>query len=689
MGDSSRRVPARRLRSNRLVPGVVYEWTPGGDEPMDPVIDPEVVAKPPGLTSLRAGAQVIAGYRLVERIGEGCTGEVWRATGPGGVAVALKFIRTGRHGAAQELRSLELMFDVRHANLVTIFGIWERDDWTAIGMDLADGSLLDRFEAAFAAGRPGLDFAELTHLLRQAAWGIDFLNEPRPTPLGFESEALAHRDIKPQNLLLVGGSVKVGDFGLVKPLTDDPGLSPWPEPEGIESLVTAYTSPEVRRGGLSSRSDQYSLAATYCQLRGGRVPGTSITALRSARQPAFDDCAELALLPSSERSTVARALATDPEQRWPSCTAFVEALIASAREEGPSPSAPVACPPAKRSRRVALAVLLMVSTLAAFALSWSGKSFPPLGAMAAHPDPVAVPAQSSLPSRQTKPESLVEETSIAGRLDSVEVSFPTSKVKTDSVVETASIVAVPSLDPPLLEPIIPAPTNSVAVPFADTLDNLVTIEALPVGTKEGTGLSGAEIQSGVKAWWDLTWGRFEARLIAARNAVEAWVEALPDLAPTPVPPIPVSPVSPAAQIATIVVRMPSSNAELIVRGEVGQGNAGEWSGPRRVVHSPPMTAARDYLIGTLWTDSLGRKMSRAQPLKVEPGGIYEVDLQSNNPTAAAVPRTSPPNPSASKPSTADAPKPVNEVNSKNRRGLLNRLPLPHFKPSERRGSRVR
>ncbi len=84
--------------------------------------------------------------------------------------------------------------------------------------------------------------------------------------------------------------------------------------------------------------------------------------------------------------------------------------------------------------------------------------------------------------------------------------------------------------------------------------------------------------------------------------------------------------------------MPSSKAELIVRGEVGRGNPDEWYGPRRVIHSPPITGTRDYLIGALWTDPSGRKTTRAQPLKVEPGGLYEVDLRSENPTAVEVPR---------------------------------------------------
>jgi serine/threonine-protein kinase len=283
------------------------------------------------------GGVPIPGFQLVRCLGKGGFGEVWQATGPGGFAIAMKFIRLGVPSSDVEVRSLEVMKKIRHPNLLGQFGAWEREGMLIIAMELADGNLQGRLAGAVAEGLPGVPAGELLEYMRDAARGIDYLNEPRPAD--GQPHGVQHRDIKPGNLLLVGGCVKVGDFGLAKLLNN-------PVHSNTGSMTVSYAAPECLNGTASPRSDQYSLAVSYCQLRGNRLPhrGTAIEIMAGHLLSAPD----LDMLPPAERPVVERALAKNPDDRWPSCRAFVHAL-AAAMGEAPGPVPP---PRARESGRV-------------------------------------------------------------------------------------------------------------------------------------------------------------------------------------------------------------------------------------------------------------------------------------------------------------------------------------------------
>ncbi len=217
-------------------------------------------ARPGGaaeILRLEVGAVPVPDYRLVQFLGRGGFGEVWKAVGPGGFAVALKFIALGADSGAAEERSAELLRsrDIRHPNLLGLFGSWRRHGLLILAMELADRTLMDRFSEARGQGLRGVPFAELREFLREAAKGLDHLH----------SIGVQHRDVKPQNLLLVGGGVKVADFGLAKVLEQTTASN-------TGSMTPAYAAPEFLKGRVSPHSDQYSLAVAYCQLRGGQLP---------------------------------------------------------------------------------------------------------------------------------------------------------------------------------------------------------------------------------------------------------------------------------------------------------------------------------------------------------------------------------------------------------------------------------
>jgi TolB-like protein len=182
--------------------------------------------------------------------------------------------------------------------------------------------------------------------LAEAAKGLDYLHEPRHPSGDGPPRGIQHRDIKPQNLLLSGGSVKVGDFGLARclehSLTSHTG-----------GMTAAYAAPEFFRGQTSSQSDQYSLAVTYCRLRGGRLPfegnAAELMAGHLSREP------DLSMLPPEERPAVARALAKEPGGRWPSCGELVNALRQAQPALAPagwtSSNSPQPQPRTRRARR--------------------------------------------------------------------------------------------------------------------------------------------------------------------------------------------------------------------------------------------------------------------------------------------------------------------------------------------------
>jgi serine/threonine protein kinase len=305
------------------------------------------------------GDEPIPGYRLVEQLGEGGSGEVWKARAPGGVEAALKFIRLSggdNRLGRKEFRSLRLMKRVRHANLVPIHAIWlvdssggireaspEAEKWLedtqrlsagdpaaqvrpallVIAMGLGDKSLKDRLDDCERSRERAIPVRELMKYMEGAAAGIDFLNA-RQHELGGELCSIHHGDIKPRNLLITGGAAQVCDFGLAR-LFDAHSTE--------RGFTLHYAAPETLQNQSPHRStDQYALAVSYCELRTGELP------FREPRNPAavmyahLHGALDFSKLPEAERRVIARATATSPGDRYESCSEMAEALSQVRRE---------------------------------------------------------------------------------------------------------------------------------------------------------------------------------------------------------------------------------------------------------------------------------------------------------------------------------------------------------------------
>lgn len=289
----------------------------------------------------RPGVEAVPGYKLIEMLGRGGFGEVWRAQGPGGVVLAVKIIdKVDDKAGRKEFRALKLIRNLRHPNLVSISGFWLRDadgnlldpesltdephdgathpSELIVAMDLGEMSLLDRLDECRKGIAPeakgGIPFEELVEYFDAAARAIDYLNVRHD---------IQHRDIKPQNILIVGGSAQVCDFGLASAVS-----SVRTSMGGAGSL--AYMAPEIYSSKRPSRAtDQYGLAIAYVELRTGRLPLSDTESYAVLDEAKRLGKLDLTWLDEPERKVIEKATQLNPEDRYPRCVDMVQALRAA------------------------------------------------------------------------------------------------------------------------------------------------------------------------------------------------------------------------------------------------------------------------------------------------------------------------------------------------------------------------
>ena len=203
------------------------------------------------------------GYRLIERLGRGGFGEVWKVEAPGGLLKAAKFVfgdldamDEESRPAEQEAKALERVKGIRHPYILSLEQFRVIDGQLIIVMELADRNLWDRFRECRGQGLQGIPRDELIRYMEETAEALDLMNN---------HYQIQHLDIKPQNLFLVFNHIKVADFGLAKML------------EGVRATVTGgvtpvYAAPETFEGWISRFSDQYSLAIVFQELLTGCRP---------------------------------------------------------------------------------------------------------------------------------------------------------------------------------------------------------------------------------------------------------------------------------------------------------------------------------------------------------------------------------------------------------------------------------
>ena len=318
----------------------------------------------PAVDSLRSPAEqvtpggLIGRYIVIRMLGAGGMGVVLAAYDPKldrKVALKLLNARSGNleQARARLQREAQALARLDHPNVVGVYDVEQHGEQLFVSMELIAGQTLREWLRADAHPRP---WREVLARFVDAGRGLATAHEA----------GLVHRDFKPENVMLGDdGRVRVMDFGLAT-LTPTASGGPYCADAPAESLTQtgaavgtpAYMPPEQLEGRRTdARGDQFSFCVSLYEALYGRRPFSARSIgelLRAFARGQIDEPPSPTKVPPWLRRAVVRGLATDPNERWPSMTALLDALT-----DDPSP---------RRRRRGMAALGLTLAAGGAWAL---------------------------------------------------------------------------------------------------------------------------------------------------------------------------------------------------------------------------------------------------------------------------------------------------------------------------------
>ena len=263
--------------------------------------------------------QTISHYKVLEKVGEGGMGEVYRAEDTHlKREVAIKVLPEQFTQDPQRLarfeREAQLLASLSHPNIAAVYSFEHAEDTHFLVMELVEGEDLSQ-----KLSRGLLPLEEALQVCLQVAEGVEAAHE----------KGVIHRDLKPANVKVTPeGQVKVLDFGLAKMLEDDvtpadishsPTLTHEMTRAGVILGTSAYMSPEQAKGkSVDKRTDIWALGCVLYELLTGKkaFPGETITETIAKVLEGEPDLDALPVgTPWRARDLLRRCFQKDPDRR--------------------------------------------------------------------------------------------------------------------------------------------------------------------------------------------------------------------------------------------------------------------------------------------------------------------------------------------------------------------------------------
>ena len=262
--------------------------------------------------------QLFGHYRVLEKIGSGGMGEVFRARDERlGRDVALKLIRPELASSPSILarfkQELLLSRQVTHKNVIRIYDLGDADGVKFITMEFVEGEDL----RAILTREGKVSPKEAINIIRQACTGLQAAHQ----------EGVIHRDLKPSNIMKdASGRVVIMDFGLARTVGGD-GMTQ----TGMMIGTMEYMSPEQAMGNeLDPRSDVFTMGLIFYELLTGNIPFRAESAIASLVKRTQERAVPLSdvdpTIPPTLSRIVAKCLERDPNARYNTIQGMIDDL---------------------------------------------------------------------------------------------------------------------------------------------------------------------------------------------------------------------------------------------------------------------------------------------------------------------------------------------------------------------------